>query len=611
MSEEKSSILLLSTSSEVAESVQSILDSDYEILRAKTLTQSFEILDSKRPPIAILDFASATSMNGDTLEQLKKHKPELVTLLVCPRDKRDQLLESNLSNETYRVLFATLSPGQTRLAVAAALKHAKAKASEMPSSKKATASTQKPVKTSTSTTTKAKSSNSKLMPIIAGIGILALGGIGWMFMSGDKSEKAPSTPETVEIEKTPAQLEAESLSASAKEAFDSGIFFPPEENNALDSYSKILELDPNNFAAKKALLELSQSALGDVDLHIQNGSIQDAQASIDFARNLGSDRPEFLELIENSINEKKTALISSVEESLASGSFSDAASLVGVADSLFSNDNKILELKASIEEQQKSLDQASEINNLLNRSRDAINSNRLLAPNRNNAQYFINRLEALDPTNSSIPSLKRNLSSSLLIEARTAALDNDFVNAKRYVDSAARLGASPAAVSSERQRINSLEGKVEEEQLKQEQEQQALEEQRLLAETQRQAQEQADAQAEAERKAEEERQAEILRLSTVPVDVQIGDLISVDKAPPNYPDSYQRRNIEGSATIGFTVQKNGIISNVRVISVEPESRTLFGEEAQEAVQKWSFQPYTDENGNNRIANSQVRIVFKL
>ena len=128
MSEEKTSILLLCSSSEVAESVLSILDSDYEVIRAKTLTQSFEILDSKRPPIAILDFAAATSMNGDTLKQLKKHKPELVTLLVCPRDKRDQLLESNLSNETYRVLFATLSPGQTRLAVAASLKHAKAKA---------------------------------------------------------------------------------------------------------------------------------------------------------------------------------------------------------------------------------------------------------------------------------------------------------------------------------------------------------------------------------------------------------------------------------------------------------------------------------------------------
>ena len=136
MSQERPSILLLSASSEIIESVLSILDSDYEILGAKTLSQSFEILDSKRPSIAILDFAAATSMNGDSIAQLKKHKPELITILICPRDKRDQLLESNLSNETYRVLFATLSPGQTRLAVAAGFKHAKAKASEMPKTSK-------------------------------------------------------------------------------------------------------------------------------------------------------------------------------------------------------------------------------------------------------------------------------------------------------------------------------------------------------------------------------------------------------------------------------------------------------------------------------------------
>lgn len=614
MSEEKTSILLLCSSSEVAESVLSILDSDYEVIRAKTLTQSFEILDSKRPPIAILDFAAATSMNGDTIKQLKKHKPELVTLLVCPRDKRDQLLESNLSNETYRVLFATLSPGQTRLAVAASLKHAKAKASEMPVAKKPETRKQKVAKPKKARPTSAptsKKSSSKLIPIIAGIALLTLGGIGWMFMSGDKTEKKTSTPIVVEVEKTPAQLEAEALSVNAKASFDSGILFPPDENNALDSYSKILQLDPNNFNAKKALLELSQSALGDVDLHIQNGSIEEAQASIDFARGLAIDKPAFLELIENSINEKKSTLIASVEDSLASGLVTDAASLIGVADKLFSDDENISGLKASITEQQKSLDQASEISNLLTRSREAINTNRLLAPNRNNAQYFINRLEALDPGNSAIAGLKRNLSSSLLLEARTAALNSDFTNAKRYVDSAARLGASSAAITNERQRITSLESSVREQEQLQKQAEIELAEQQLQVETNRLAQEQADAEAAAAIKAEEERQAEIIRLSTVPVDVVIGDLTSIIKTPPNYPDNYQRRSIDGSAVIALTVEKDGSVNNVRIVSVEPETRKLFGSAALEAVQTWSFQPYKDEDGNVRIANTQVRIVFQL
>ena len=612
MSEGKSSILLLSTSSEVAESVHSILDSEYNVIRAKTLTQSFEILDSQRPPIAILDFAVATSMNGDSLAQLKKHKPNLVTLLICPRDKRDQLLESNLSNETYRVLFATLSPGQTRLAVAAALKHAKTKASEMPK----TITTEKQIKKTAKATkvTKpnkprsTKKSGSKLIPIIAGIGVIALAGIGWMFMSGEKNV---TTPEPVKIKKTAAQLEGENLTLSAKVSLDSGLLFPPDENNALDIYSKILKLDPNSFAAKKGLVDLSQLALDDVDLHIQNGSIEDAQASINFARELGANNPAFLELVENSLAEKKSALIENIEETLANGVISDAASLVGVANSLFSDDEKIISLNKNISEQQNKLGQATEINNLLSRSRDAINSNRLLTPTRNNAQYFINRLEVLDPSNSALTSLKRNLSSSLLLEARSRALDNDFVNAKRYVDSAASLGSSSAAITNERQRITSLESKLQEQQLADEQAVNNLAEEQLLAETERLAQEQADTQAADAKKAEEERQAEVIRLSTVPVDVVIGDLKSLRKTPPTYPSNYERRRLAGAATIAFTLQKDGSVSDVRVVSVDPESRIKFGNAAQDAVEQWIFEPYQDDDGNVRIAKSQIRIVFQL
>ena len=72
--QEKSAILLLSASAQVAESVQEILENEYELLRAKNLSQGIEILNQKKPAIAILDFAAATSLNGDTIEQLEKHE---------------------------------------------------------------------------------------------------------------------------------------------------------------------------------------------------------------------------------------------------------------------------------------------------------------------------------------------------------------------------------------------------------------------------------------------------------------------------------------------------------------------------------------------------------
>ena len=612
MSQQKPSILLLSASTEIIDSVHSILDSDFEVIGAKNLSQSFEILDSKKPTIAILDFAAATSLNGDIVAQLKKHKPELVTLLICPRDKRDQLLESNLSNQTYRVLFATLSPGQTRLAVAAALKHAKAKASEMPKAskeKKPNKKTTVPKKSMPSST--GNPSSSKLKLIVAGVIVLALVGMAWMFLTGDKPGGKTSPPETVKVGKSPAQIEAENLVLTAKSSLDEGILFPPQENNALDTYTKVLQLDPNNFAAKKALLGLSQSALGDMDLHIQNGSLAESQASINFARELGKNKPAFLELIENSLTKKKSVLIENIEELLGSGDISGAAILVGIANTLFAGDEKLTTLNSSILEQQNTLDQAAEINKLLIQSREAINANRLLSPTRNNAQYFINRLETLDSENTGLVSLKRNLSNSLLLEARSSALDNDFPNAKRYVDSAANLGASPAAVTSERQRIVSLETQLQEQQLADELAERTLAEEQLVAETERLAQEQADAQAATAAKLEQEKQAENLRLSTVPVDVPLSQLNTSKRVAPKYPTRYLSRGFEGSAEIGFTLSREGVLSDVKVISTTPESANSFGKAALTAVQQWEFEPYIDEDGNARITTSQVRIVFKL
>ena len=612
MSQQKPSILLLSTSSEVVESVLSILDSDYEVIRAKTLSQSFDILDTKKAAIAMIDFAAATSSNGDIIDQLKKHKPELITILICPRDKRDQLLESNLSNETYRVLFATLSPGQTRLAVAAGFKHAKAKASEMPKP----SNVQKPSKKTTapkttSTKSPTSTSGSKLKPIIASVAVIALAGAAWMFISGDKTVEQVSTEKIVKVEKTQAQIQVESLTIAAKTSQDSGILFPPKENNALDTYSRILQLDPNNFAAKKALIGLSQSALGDVDLQIQNGNIGDSQASINFARDLGKNNPGFLKLVEDSIAQKKSALIENIEATLGSGNISEAASLLALANALFESDETITALQKTILEQQNTLDQAAEINSLLSQSKEAITENRLITPNRNNAQYYINRLEALNPGNSALDGLKRSLTSSLLKDARNFAQDSNFASAKRYVDTAANFGASPAAITNERQRIISLETKLQEEQLATELAEKALAEEQLVAETERLAQEQADAQAVAAEKIEAERQAEFRRLSTVPVEVTLSKLTATKRTSPKYPNRYLGRGLEGSADIEFTLSREGVISNVRVLSTIPDSADSFGKAALAAVQKWEFKPYTDEDGNTRIAKSQIRIKFQL
>jgi len=537
--QDKPAILLLCASSKLADSVKEILEEDYELVLAKTLNQAFTILDEQKPAVAVLDFAAATSFDGDSIEQLEKHSPNIVNLLVCPRDKRDQLLESNLSNQVFRVLFATLSPGQTRLAVSAAFKHSKSKDSDTPQSQpKSAQSKTKPVNKTTT------ESNSKLIPIIAGVAVLAIAGLGLMFMSGDKSETNEQTVENQETQKTPEDIETDKLTGAAISAaqlsLSNGILFPPDENNALDAFTAILEKSPNNLEAKKGLVELGKKALGSLDSEIANGSLDDAQASISRARSLAANNTVFSELIETNIADKRANLIKSAQDSLNNGSVFEAKNTIDAAKILFTNDSEILSLDVSISEQMKTINQASEIETLVTSATEAINANRLISPNRNNAQFFINRLESLDSANSNLNTLKRNFSSALLVEARSRALGENFTQAKRLVDVAAQMGASSAAVNSEKSRISSLERKVRDEKKAQEDAAAELAAAQELAESQRQANQAAADRAAAERQAEQDRQAEQQRLATIPVDVKINDLTSVTRGSPEYPSSYLR-----------------------------------------------------------------------
>ena len=90
----------------------------------------------------------------------------------------------------------------------------------------------------------------------------------------------------------------------------------------------------------------------------------------------------------------------------------------------------------------------------------------------------------------------------------------------------------------------------------------------------------------------------------------LSELKATNRTAPVYPKRLESRGTTGSATIAFTVNINGTTSNIIVESVEPLSAAAFGTSAQKAVESWSFEPYQDADGNVRIANSKISIVFQ-
>lgn len=671
MSNENPAVLILSSNTELKQSLDSILGTTYHLLNARNFEKAVALIDSKNPSICIIDFANADSDNGEAINLLKKINNDLGIILICPREDKDELLRSNLSSQAFRVLLSPLSPGQTKLALSATIKllasqgikptlleaqtdktpsetptveseaslfeletpvqsapqtpppeaspvkpsvpkPAPPKATPKPTPPKPSAPeparapvaspTLKKPETPLSVSNQgeqAKSVNAKLLiPVIASVGVIAIAAIIWFISQGNKNDAIEQNTIELSAAEDAKQDQITQLLQTVQVALLSNNRFPPKEGNALDSYLKVLEVDPQNQTAQLALTELSKQAFGDLDLQIANGSVNAALKSITLARTRAEGREKFSSMIESLLEKKKIAQIGKAKTALASEKYSDASNFIKIAQGVFgTKDAEINAASTLISAQQADHDQAAEIEQLQTNVQKSLDASRLLEPTQNNAEYFINRLESLDPENADLAQYKQTLASALLAKVDASIEKKDLEVAQRFIDTADTLGADSNSLATERAKLTKAQTALD-----------AKNEAAAEAEKLANAERQRLAAAAATRKAEEARLAQA-RLLASPVEVSLSALKFTKRTAPNYPKRYQSRGQEGSALISFTVDATGKTKNVSVLSTEPSSATAFGVEAIKAVEAWRFEPYVDENGDVRSVNTDIKIKF--
>lgn len=609
MSSESQSILIFSESPEVRESISSILANDYKLVESETHGQTLGVIGHIKPKVLITDFASV-SHDSNAVNQIRQQNPETLVLLVCPREQRDELLETSLPNQTYRVLFSPLSPGQTRLAVSAAIKHEVSHADTQ-------------INFVSSPTKSDKPSKSRLLPILVSVGVLALAAIAGLFISNNNKQKLLDQAQAQEQQSQREDVGRLLLTAEA--AKNANNLFPPAAINALELYYQALEVEPENQTIKEAIKNLSQDALGDFDLHFANGSNDEAIASIGAAREHAVYNENFAALVEQLIEQKRIAQLGNINVAFSDSKITDADNLLNTYIDIFGADAvEISDLRTKIDAEKSNLDRQEEVAKLVSNIEFSLNRNRLLTPDQQNARFYINRLENTDAAHPGLETFKQDLGNKLIDAARKAIADIDFVAGQRYIDAAQAVGFDNTIISAEQTVLTKAQDdfNAEKAAADAQAETQALalaaaeEEERLAND--KLAQENA-AQAEAERIAQEEQeaerlaaqqQAELETLLATPVDVALSELTPVNRTAPAYPRRYESRGTTGAATVGFTVNKDGSVSNINIVSVEPESAIAFGTAAEKAVTDWTFSPYTDADGNVRIAKSTIRIVFQ-
>jgi len=629
MSNDKPSVLVLSSDAELDNSIHSILHTDYEVLRAASVNESLSILDKHRPAVCLIDFSLAQGDGNLALSLIKKHKKNIVVILICPRDKRGDLFDSKLSNETFRTLFSPLAAGQTRLAVQAAFKQSKNQIYN------SNISQARPVAQNTT-------ASNKLIPILASIGVLTLAGLTWWFLQGKKDpsvininaqtnptiDSAPQKPIIKNI--SPADTTAnnidentdspninQQLLAAAQQALDSGRSFPPVKNNALSLYLEVINNDPSNSVANTALDQLAEIALGELDLHIASSNISQAKISINNARKLTSSSKLFSQRVETGLIHRKMLLVNNADLAFTDERLDEARSLINTAKGIFGDrDDDINSVIELLNSQQAGTQGNTEVNRLVNLTRDAISNRRLLSSGTRSARYYIRELEKLDSQTPELSLLRRNMSAALLAEARRGLANNDPNISQRYIDAAASYGADSKLINSAKQKLTELKTRIEQEQKLQER----INEERL-------------AQIQAESIASQTLPTQTAPSQTVPsiekpvepatvnidppveitpksLRVKLSDLTTVKRTDPVYPLSYEQQGLKGTTDISFTINKQGKTEDIKVINVKPDYAIEFGAAAIAAVTNWEFEPYQDTTNTVREANTKIRLRFE-
>jgi TonB family protein len=611
-------ILVLSRDAALVETVRKATPRGGSTTHAADLDQVADRLPSLRPGVLVVDTASASDV-ASLVAQLTQHFPELVVVVAGKREDSASLMQLTAAGRIFRFLLTPLSHGQTRLALEAALtQHLDLTAAAHRQS------------SSSSSGGAGKNYVMTYGALAAGL-LIVIGGI-WFGVKHftSKPEVPVESPAQVAAQSSvPERPDPEKAElALAKEAFDQGKYLEPAGESALDFYRSALNINPQSQAAKDGVRSVVDKVLGRAEAALTAEKLEEAIRTIETARSIDPTHPRLA----------------------------------------------FLDTQIARERERLKLTQAADVGNkvrtLLAQAADRTANGRLISPSGSNARDALLEARRLDPTDPAVVQNIRDLSGTLVEEARKAVAAGKLDEAQAYLSSARQLGSAGSAqaaveraladanrtatnaaaarkpatggpnvdslVAEVRQRTN--EGKLIDpagasardslnQLVAQSPNNPQIEElarnlsNRLLNSAKqamaakaydRSAQLMAGAREVGARYneaaiAQAESELASARQSSEQTNiVSAASLKRTRTVTPQYPDSARRKGIEGWVELAFTVGLNGTVSDVEVRNSSPAE--VFDDAAVRAVKQWRFEPVV-RNGQIVEQRAMVRLRF--
>jgi len=272
---------------------------------------------------------------------------------------------------------------------------------------------------------------------------------------------------------------------------------------------------------------------------------------------------------------------------------------------------------------------ALSINDLLSEARSAMNQQRVIAPAGNNAFEFYLKVLQKQPGNQVAADALRETFPFAASNVEQVINQRQFDEADREITLLAKVDPTNYTLTILRSKLDAQRKTLDQEQQKQldQQHQAELAAQKAAADKAAQEKTLAEktaadkaAQQQAALAAQQKAQQEATQSTAAKANSQVAstptsagggetrDAIPISTIRPRYPATALRNNQEGWVDVQYTVNVDGSVSNINVVSAEP--RHVFDNAAIDALRRAKFSPAM-RDGTATASQQQKRIEFKL
>jgi protein TonB len=275
--------------------------------------------------------------------------------------------------------------------------------------------------------------------------------------------------------------------------------------------------------------------------------------------------------------------------------------------------------------------EAMSLNDLLSEARKAMNEQRVIAPAGNNAFEFYLKVLQKQPGNQTAADALRETFPFAASNVEQVINNRDFNEAEREINLLAKVDPANYTLTILRSKLDAQRKTLDEEQQKQldQQRQTDLAAQKATADKvaadkaaadkaaadKVAAAQQAALVAQQQKTREEEAKAKaatpaqpVASTNTSAGGGETRDPIPISVIRPRYPTNALRNSQEGWVDVQYTVNVDGSVSNISVVSAEP--RHVFDSAAVDALRRAKFSPAL-RDGSAVVSQQQKRIEFKL